>query len=401
MLGLAKDEIADEDEDFSFEERELQRIANSVESPLSAYARYLARLDTVNPFYANMLRVRYPVTKLVKADIMYARKTWKNRLFMLNGSPGCVSLNTVIPILTENGLEKQKIGDLIGESVRVFGYDFETDDFHFLNAEVVDAGLKRMHRIVLSNGYSVEASSEHKFYKEKEDGVKEVTADKVKVGDWLLMGNRRKLYQSTVMTHINRESDIYDEQTYFASVARVESVGIKMAADVVMPKGHIYMLGCGLITHNTFKSFSAITMCDWLDQNGFWTHNKGNYDLPKLFFNTIDLMGYLQSDAKLGDCLIGGTIITMADGSKRTISELMKMSKLGIRNFAFKTYNIIRKVPELGIGWVRTAGRKRTMKVTFDDGTELVGTSNHKVLLKNYKYVTLQKLKFDDEVIEV
>jgi len=239
VLGLAKDEIADEDEDFSFEERELQRIANSVESPLSAYARYLARLDTVNPFYANILRVRYPVTKLVKADIMYARKTWKNRLFMLNGSPG------------------------------------------------------------------------------------------------------------------------------------------------------------------TFKSFSAITMCDWLDQNGFWTHNKGNYDLPKLFFNTIDLMGYLQSDAKLGDCLIGGTIITMADGSKRTISELMKMSKLGIRNFAFKTYNIIRKVPELGIGWVRTAGRKRTMKVTFDDGTELVGTSNHKVLLKNYKYVTLQKLKFDDEVIEV
>jgi len=146
-VGLAKcvcvDKVIEEDND-DLEEREIRRIANLVESPLQAYARYLARLDS-NPLtmrYADELRIRYPVTKLVKADIIYARKTWTNRIFMVNGPTG------------------------------------------------------------------------------------------------------------------------------------------------------------------TLKSFGSITLADWLDQNGFWTHNKGSYDLPKLFHSYDDFIDYAQNSARSGDAMI-------------------------------------------------------------------------------------------------
>jgi len=146
-MGFSRCVSVDKDvqeESDDYEEHEMARISNLIESPLQAYARYLARLDSspATMGQADMLRIRYPVTRLVKADIIYARKTWKNRSWMINGSPG------------------------------------------------------------------------------------------------------------------------------------------------------------------TLKSTSAITMANWLDENGFWTHNKGNYDLPKEFFEYDDFISYCQSEAKPHDCIV-------------------------------------------------------------------------------------------------
>jgi len=188
---IKDEEEPDEDEEYSFEIAEQQRIAAAVEAPLSAYARHLARLDIVNPIQADILRTQYPVTKLVKAEIMYSRKTWKNRIWMTNGSPG------------------------------------------------------------------------------------------------------------------------------------------------------------------TFKSFTGMTLSSWLDENGFWTHNKGNYSLPKLFFETTSLMSYLQSDARKGDCLM--------------LDEEIDKSGMGVRGLQYAMHNIERtlRFTEINFMFVYVVERHHQVNSVF------------------------------------
>jgi hypothetical protein len=245
LLSYTNEEKSDEDEDFSFEEAELQRIANSVESPLSAYARYLARLDATNPHYANILRLQYPVTKLVKADIMYARKTWKNRLFTINGAPG------------------------------------------------------------------------------------------------------------------------------------------------------------------TFKSFSAITICDWLDQNGFWTHNKGNYSLPKLFFNTIDLMNYLQSEAKKGDTLMLDEEIDKClafDTKIRTISgdieigTLFKLAQIKNKEPFVYSYDFLNnKIISKGVH-ISYSGDKQLLRIAFEDGSYVDCSEDHRLFTKGMQIKRASEITVGTEI---
>jgi len=165
------------DEDFSFEERELMRIMSASEAPLRAYARYLARLETINPLYADYLRLHYPVTKLVKADIVYARRTWKNRIWMINGPVG------------------------------------------------------------------------------------------------------------------------------------------------------------------TLKSFSAMTLASWLDQNGWWTKRKGKYDLPKIFWDYHELLDYLRYDAVRGDCLVLDEEPRYAGMGVRSLQQVLQNIEMTLRfaeiNFIF------------------------------------------------------------------
>ena len=196
-MGLAKcvcvDKVIEEDND-DFEEREIRRIANLVESPLQAYARYLARLDSspMTMRQADELRIRYPVTKLVKADIIYARKTWTNRIFMVNGPTG------------------------------------------------------------------------------------------------------------------------------------------------------------------TLKSFGAITLADWLDQNGFWTHNKGNYDLPKLFHAYDDFIDYAQNSARSGDAMI--------------LDEEIDSQGIGSRGIQFALHNLERTVArfnELNFVFVYVIARSHQINSLF------------------------------------
>jgi hypothetical protein len=95
-----------QEESDDYEEHEMARISNLIESPLQSYARYLARLDMINPREADYLRMKYPVTKLFKADIIYARKTWKNRIIMINGATGTLKSFSAITIsdwLDQNG----------------------------------------------------------------------------------------------------------------------------------------------------------------------------------------------------------------------------------------------------------------------------------------------------------
>ena len=67
---------------------EREKIMRSTESPLQAYARFLARLEQTDPREADRYRVNYPVTNLVKMDIIYAQRTWKQRIWMINGPTG-------------------------------------------------------------------------------------------------------------------------------------------------------------------------------------------------------------------------------------------------------------------------------------------------------------------------
>ena len=70
------------------EQIEMQKILQSSETPLNAYARHLARLELVNPKLADWLRIKYPVTRLFKAEIIYRKKTWKDFKIQIIGQTG-------------------------------------------------------------------------------------------------------------------------------------------------------------------------------------------------------------------------------------------------------------------------------------------------------------------------
>lgn len=99
-------------------------------------------------------------------------------------------------------------------------------------------------------------------------------------------------------------------------------------------------------------------------------------------------------------CLTGDNRIPLLDGRILTIKELYDLSA---KNFNVYSYDIAQSkyVPGLCSGVKLTGKNQPIVRVTFDDGTYIRVTKEHRVLLHNGEYVEAGHLKFGDSVRSV
>jgi uncharacterized protein YjiS (DUF1127 family) len=95
-------------------------------------------------------------------------------------------------------------------------------------------------------------------------------------------------------------------------------------------------------------------------------------------------------------CLSGDTIVPLLDGTRPTIKQLYEESR---KDFWVYSYDLEKNeiVPGQATFAVKT-GTKKLFRFTFDDGTYLRITDNHRVLLSDGRYVYARDLKVGDSV---
>lgn len=95
-------------------------------------------------------------------------------------------------------------------------------------------------------------------------------------------------------------------------------------------------------------------------------------------------------------CLSGDTIVPLLDGTRPTIKQLYEESR---KDFWVYSYDLEKNkiVPGQATFAVKT-GTKKLFRFTFNDGTYLRITDNHRVLLSDGRYVYARDLKVGDSV---
>src|ERR1035437_1685054 len=96
-------------------------------------------------------------------------------------------------------------------------------------------------------------------------------------------------------------------------------------------------------------------------------------------------------------CIVGSTLIATADG--RNAISIKQLTEEG-KDVPVYSTNIETGQVEIKTGRNPrlTGERVEVWKLILDDGSELIATPNHKILLKSLKYVELSDLKCDDSI---
>jgi len=347
------DELLPE-EDTDFDLREIMRIEQSMESPLQAYARYLARLGLVNPRMAEVMRIKFPLTRLVKADFEYAKMYWKNRVLQVMGSTGCLTLDSLIQVIEGGRINEVSLGRLIKEKKEFLtsAYDIENNKIVLTSAKAVSSGIKRVYKLTFENGKTLGATQDHKFIKFPDN--KEVTLKELDIGDKILCFDKSYLVHFCTEVWRNnfwnknnfhclhgkgRKKYYKNRKILFGlKIINIEEFGEQEVGDLVVPDYNRFVLPFGVITHNSGKSISSIEMAHWIDPD-FWTHNKGNYDLPKEFWDYGDLLNYVRAEASPGDCLVLDEEPRLHGLGSRTLQDAIQNLEAQVRfnkiNFIF------------------------------------------------------------------
>lgn len=146
----------------------------------------------------------------------------------------------------------------------------------------------------------------------------------------------------------------------------------------------------------------------WIDAKELWdeiTYNAWENAEPGLIFWDTALR-YTPSDAyadvgfrsiTTNPCIVGDSLIAVADGRNAvSIKQLAKEGK------DVPVYSTNTETGKVEIKWGRnprkTGDKKEVCKLILDDGTTLIATPNHKILLSDLTYVELKDLKEGDSV---
>ena len=136
-----------EEDEMSFDQREMMRIRDSVETPLDAYARYMARLEIMSKSRADQVRLHNPVTRWWQMDIAYARNAWQNRIIMINGKTGTGKSLSGIGLTDEldyNGWEIEKCFWDLADLLNYLRTDAKRGDCLILDEEPKYRGVGSM-----------------------------------------------------------------------------------------------------------------------------------------------------------------------------------------------------------------------------------------------------------------
>lgn len=130
-------------------------------------------------------------------------------------------------------------------------------------------------------------------------------------------------------------------------------------------------------------------------------HNAWSSAEPGLIFwdrmKETNNLEYVNPILSTNPCIVGDTLIALADGRNAvSIKQLMKEGK------DVPVYSTNIETGQIEIKMARNArmtGKdKEVWKLTLDDGSSLIATPNHKILLKSLQYIELKDLKPGDSI---
>ena len=108
---------------------------------------------------------------------------------------------------------------------------------------------------------------------------------------------------------------------------------------------------------------------------------------------------YLVEGDSAGGCFAGDTKVALADGRNLSFVELIAEQQRGIQNYC---YTVLAD-GSIGIEKIlharRTKQNAAVLKITLDNGQEIVCTPDHKFMLRTGEYVEAQSLKKQDSLM--
>lgn len=97
------------------------------------------------------------------------------------------------------------------------------------------------------------------------------------------------------------------------------------------------------------------------------------------------------------ECCHPDTLITMADGNKKKISDVVKGDKV----FTYNEETKQKEIHEVDYVYKNLSSHEVIYELEKEDGTFIKLTGNHKVLTKNRGYVRVDDLNVDDEILNL
>ena len=167
------------------------------------------------------------------------------RHIFIYGKIGCLDENSEIYIF-DNKLKKVNIKDL-PNNFKVLSYNFKKRQKEIQNAIKIDSGEKDCYEIILDNNKKIIATSEHRFFNKEE---KEIEVKNLKKGDKLLCFSGKNLFK--------QNSKIYKMK--ILKIKLIKYIGKRKTYDLIVENNHNYFLTNGVLTHNSGKSCSLMTI---------------------------------------------------------------------------------------------------------------------------------------------
>lgn len=175
------------------------------------------------------------------------------RMVELSGLEGCVTEDTIIKVIVftdtrVDSLTEMRIGDVLlcisnGERLMVSAKDSSLQDTFVEITDFIEKGLKDTYQVTLDNGYSINVTSNHKFF---------TTRNWIETKD------------------ISIETDtIYCDDSEFHKIVSIVGIGKRRIVDIVVKSDAHSYFGNGMLNHNSGKSLmSAHIVADTQRQGG-------------------------------------------------------------------------------------------------------------------------------------
>jgi len=223
-----------------------------------------------------------PKQKYWISYILQRIKKNKNFLGFVSGQTGCLEENTLIKTLVDGKIVYKKIKDM-DEDI-IVSYNFENRKFEYNKAHLIEKGMQDVFKITFSDGSSVLATKDHKFFLPSGE---EIDIEK------LMKKDKRYRLASKNYPLIN-ENNFYGKE--MKRISKIEYVGKRKVYDLNVEGTPNYILKNGLVSHNSGKSWSCLAMCEQLDPN---------FNINNCVFSGIELMTLINSGKlKKGSCII-------------------------------------------------------------------------------------------------
>ena len=197
------------------------------------------------------------------------------------GTPGCLSLSTKI----RSGKESVTLANVVGQRIKVQSYVWPTGEIVDAYAHVLPKEQKKVFSIETESGASMLATSEHRFFVTRKEGVKEVMVNDIRIGDRIASANELSKFERIVSSELQGEEGV---------------------ADLVVPGPNNFILENGIISHNSGKTMALIY--DSLER--YMNLRKPELGVPRgMKIIWLDLLG------KGEICLPRGSRVFSIDGS--------------------------------------------------------------------------------------
>lgn len=192
-------------------------------------------------YHGKLTATMYPYWKEQLCNIF--RENSPVRKVIFGGSIGCLSKDTVIATLHGNKTIKTLLQDFSNEwvlSYNVSNNSWEPDKI----IDVFYTGIKKVYRITLDNGKTIDCTSNHRFLTRNNKWVS--------IDNGLQLGLSMIPYYYEISKENTERKDKCDRK-----IVSIEYIGEKEVFDITTEKNHNFALEAGIVAHNSGKSTIA------------------------------------------------------------------------------------------------------------------------------------------------